>query len=272
MCRATSCEAAYIGENVEIGPGRVVLEPRTLAKMLDALDIQPGEMVLDLGCGLGYSAAVIARLADTVVAVEEDADLAAEAQRALSEEGVDNAVVVAGPLTEGAARHGPYDVITIRGRHRRVARGTGGAVERRRSHRGGLHGGGPGHGEDRAQARRPDHLALCRSTPRHRCWQALPAVASFCDAALIVMAAVTPRRRQDRPRTSARRAGERQEGRRCAMASGSYGNGLMAAQSQARAETLTDALIAAYGTPTCWTRTAPSCARRTKMWRWRCPR
>lgn len=108
-------EAAYVGENVEIGGGRVMLEARTLAKMLDALDIQPGEMVLDLGCGLGYSAAVIARLADTVVAVEEDADLAAEAQRALAEEGVDNAVVVTGPLAAGAPRHGPYDVITIEG-------------------------------------------------------------------------------------------------------------------------------------------------------------
>ena len=108
-------EAAYIGENVEIAPGRVVLEPRTLAKMLDALDIQPDEMVLDLGCGLGYSAAVIARLADTVVAVEEDAALAAEAQRVLSDEGVDNAVVVAGPLAAGAAKHGPYDVIMVQG-------------------------------------------------------------------------------------------------------------------------------------------------------------
>ncbi|MBP9182029.1 MAG: protein-L-isoaspartate O-methyltransferase [Fuscovulum sp.] len=108
-------EAAYVGENVQIAPDRVVLEARTLAKMLDALDIQPGEMVLDLGCGLGYSAAVIARLADTVVAVEEDADLAAEAQRVLSQEGVDNAVVVAGPLAAGAAKHGPYDVITVEG-------------------------------------------------------------------------------------------------------------------------------------------------------------
>jgi protein-L-isoaspartate(D-aspartate) O-methyltransferase len=108
-------EAAYAGQNVEIAPGRVVLEARTLAKMLDALDIQSGEMVLDLGCGLGYSAAVIARLADTVVAVEEDADLAADAQRVLSDEGVDNAVVVAGPLGAGAAKHGPYDVITIEG-------------------------------------------------------------------------------------------------------------------------------------------------------------
>ena len=53
--------------------------------------------------------------ADTVVAVEEDADLAAEAQRVLSQEGVDNAVVVAGPLAAGAAKHGPYDVITVEG-------------------------------------------------------------------------------------------------------------------------------------------------------------
>src|SRR5690606_26221315 len=94
-------EAAYVGSNIEIGPGRVVLEPRGLAKMLHALDLQPGEIVWDIGCGYGYSAAVIAHLAETVVAVEEDADLAAEAQRVLSEEGVDNAVVVAGPLTEG---------------------------------------------------------------------------------------------------------------------------------------------------------------------------
>jgi protein-L-isoaspartate(D-aspartate) O-methyltransferase len=108
-------EAAYVGENLEIGAGRVVLEARTLAKLLDALDIQPGEMVLDLGCGLGYSTAVIARLAGTVVAVEEDETLAAEAARLLSEEGVDNAHVVPGPLTAGAAKHAPYDVITVQG-------------------------------------------------------------------------------------------------------------------------------------------------------------
>ena len=47
-------EAAYMGENVALGQGRVVLEARTLAKLLDALDIQPGELVLDIGCGLGY--------------------------------------------------------------------------------------------------------------------------------------------------------------------------------------------------------------------------
>ena len=108
-------EAAYVGENLDIGQGRVVLEARSLAKLLEALDIQPDEMVLDLGCGLGYSAAVIARLADTVVAIEEDEALAAEAGRILSQEGVDNALVIHGPLALGAAKHAPYDVITVQG-------------------------------------------------------------------------------------------------------------------------------------------------------------
>lgn len=108
-------EAAYLGENVAIGPNRVMLEPRTMAKLLDAIDIQPDELVLDLGCGLGYSTAVIARLAEAVVGVEEDPGLAAEAQRNLSIEAVDNAAVITGPLAAGAARHGPYDVITIQG-------------------------------------------------------------------------------------------------------------------------------------------------------------
>lgn len=108
-------EAAYVGENLTLRPGRVLLEARTLAKLLDALDIQPLEMVLDLGSGLGYSAAVIARLADTVIAVEEDEGLAADAGRLLSEEGVDNALVVQGPLVAGSPRHAPYDVITLQG-------------------------------------------------------------------------------------------------------------------------------------------------------------
>ncbi|TKA94131.1 protein-L-isoaspartate O-methyltransferase [Cereibacter changlensis] len=108
-------ETAYMSDNLPIGSGRVILEPRTFAKFLDALNIQPGEAVLDLGCGLGYSTAVIARLAEAVVAVEEDETLATEAQRTLSQEGVDNAAVIVGPLAEGAAKHGPYDVIMLEG-------------------------------------------------------------------------------------------------------------------------------------------------------------
>lgn len=108
-------EAAYAELPIELAPGRVIFEPRTLAKMLDALDIQRGEMVLDLGCGLGYSAAVIARLADFVMAVEQESELAAEAERRLGEAGVDNVAVIAGPLAEGDPKHGPYDVIVVEG-------------------------------------------------------------------------------------------------------------------------------------------------------------
>jgi protein-L-isoaspartate(D-aspartate) O-methyltransferase len=107
-------EAAYVGENMPLGSA-VLLEARTLAKMLDAIDVQPGDVVLDIGCGLGYSTSVIARMADAVVAVEQDDAMASEAQRILASEGVDNAAVVAGALTAGSAKHGPFDAITIQG-------------------------------------------------------------------------------------------------------------------------------------------------------------
>jgi len=108
-------EAAYIGENLALDAERVMLEPRTLAKMLDALQIQPTHVALDIACGLGYSAAVLARLCDFVVAVEDDESRADEAQSILSERGVDNAAVMTGPLAEGAAKSAPYDVIMIEG-------------------------------------------------------------------------------------------------------------------------------------------------------------
>lgn len=106
---------AYVGENLDLGQGRVVLEPRTFAKLLDGLAIGAGELVLDVGCALGYSAAVIARMAQAVVAVEEDEGMAVEAQEALVDQGSDNVIVHRGPLADGAAEHGPYDLIIIEG-------------------------------------------------------------------------------------------------------------------------------------------------------------
>ena len=108
-------EAAYIGENLTIGDGRVVLEPRTLAKMLDALNIQQDELVLDIGAGLGYSSAVIAYMAEAVVAVESDDSMAEDAQTSLAEQNIDNVVVQNAPLAEGAPEHGPYDVMILQG-------------------------------------------------------------------------------------------------------------------------------------------------------------
>lgn len=108
-------EAAYMGENLPLAPDRVLLEPRTLAKMLDALDLGITDLVLDVGCGRGYSAAVIARIAEAVVAVEEDETMAREAEATLAAERVDNVAVVVAPLIEGSPRHGPFDAICIEG-------------------------------------------------------------------------------------------------------------------------------------------------------------
>lgn len=108
-------QTAYLDGNLPLGDGRVLLEPRTMGKLLDALAVTPQDLILDIGCGLGYSAALLARLGDTVVALENDESRADEAQRALSENGVDNAAVVTGALNQGAAKHGPYDVIVIEG-------------------------------------------------------------------------------------------------------------------------------------------------------------
>ena len=95
-------EAAYVSEHVPLGGGRVLLDPRVFAKMLDALDISNDDLVLDVGAGLGYSAAVIARIAEAVVAVEDDDTRASEAQSLLSEHHADNVILHEGPLDAGA--------------------------------------------------------------------------------------------------------------------------------------------------------------------------
>ncbi len=110
-----SRQIAYSGMDIAIGDQRVVLDRRVLAKMLDALDIRPNEFVLDIGSGMGYSAAVIARMAEGVVALEEDEGMVKIAEGNFASLSVDNAVAMAGPLSGGAPKHSPYDVITIQG-------------------------------------------------------------------------------------------------------------------------------------------------------------
>lgn len=105
---------AYADVQIPLGEGRVMLEPRSMGKMLDVLSLDPGALVLHLGAGQGYGTALLAHLVAAVVAVEEE-PLAREARESLAATGADNALVEAGPLAEGAARHGPYDAILIDG-------------------------------------------------------------------------------------------------------------------------------------------------------------
>lgn len=108
-------DVAYAGAEVPVAPGRTLMEPRIFAKMLEEADIGPRDLVLDLGCANGYSTAVIARMAEAVVGIDPDAALIEQGRGILNQLEVHNAALSAGPLAEGDAAHGPFDVIMING-------------------------------------------------------------------------------------------------------------------------------------------------------------
>ena len=112
---------AYIDEHIEIAapaagqPARYLMQPSPFAKLVQLAEIHPGDFVLDVGCGTGYSSAVLSRLASSVIALESDPALAQAATSTLSSLGCDNVAVVQGKLHEGYASEAPYDVIFVGG-------------------------------------------------------------------------------------------------------------------------------------------------------------
>lgn len=106
---------AYVDEDVEIAAGRYLMEPMVLARLVQEANVAADDMVLDVGCGTGYAAAVMSRLAGTVIALDVDGSLAEEAERTLGAVGADNAIVVTGPLADGHSQQAPYDVILLGG-------------------------------------------------------------------------------------------------------------------------------------------------------------
>ena len=110
---------AYADEHLRVSDTgnrqRYILAPRLLAKLIQLLSIEPDGLVLDIGPATGYSTALLARLGQTVIALEEDPRLAERAQATLTTLGIDNAVVITGPMRSGAPDEGPYDVILLNG-------------------------------------------------------------------------------------------------------------------------------------------------------------
>jgi protein-L-isoaspartate(D-aspartate) O-methyltransferase len=118
---AAKRDCAYFDEDIELAPAqggnppRFLMEPSPFAKLVQLAAIRPSDFVLDVGCGTGYSAAVLSRLASSVIAVEADPALAESASRNLTRLGCDNVAVVRGALPEGYAAEAPYDVIFVGG-------------------------------------------------------------------------------------------------------------------------------------------------------------
>jgi len=106
---------AYASEALPLGNGRALMEPRNFAKLVHAAHVKPRDVVLVIGAGTGYGAAILARLAETVVALEEDEALAKEADSLLGQVGADNAAVVKGQLAQGCPSQAPFDVIFLEG-------------------------------------------------------------------------------------------------------------------------------------------------------------
>jgi protein-L-isoaspartate(D-aspartate) O-methyltransferase len=112
---------AYMDEAVPVArdcagkPTRTLLAPRALAKLIQACEIEPTAAVLDVGCATGYSTAVLAHLAASVVGVEVDQGLASQATQVLGKLAIGNATVICGPLEAGAPEQAPFDAILLNG-------------------------------------------------------------------------------------------------------------------------------------------------------------
>jgi protein-L-isoaspartate(D-aspartate) O-methyltransferase len=106
---------AYMERCIPLGAGRVLLDPRCFAKLLQLAAVKPDDVVLDVGCGAGYSAAVLSLLAARVFALEQDAELAARTEKNLRDVGAVNTQTIRGPLTKGCPEHAPFDVIVLNG-------------------------------------------------------------------------------------------------------------------------------------------------------------
>lgn len=112
---------AYMDEDVflgDLGDGspRSLMEPMAFARLVQLAAIGPGDFVLDIGCASGYSIAVLAYLAQSAIAVEQDADLAAVASENLNQLELSNAAVLNSPHADGCADQAPFDAIIISGR------------------------------------------------------------------------------------------------------------------------------------------------------------
>jgi protein-L-isoaspartate(D-aspartate) O-methyltransferase len=106
---------AYSDEDIWITPKRSLMDPSTLARLLQAAELAFEERVLDIGCASGYSTAILSPLVHSIVAVEEDASLLSAAEAAWRNLGLSDITPHQGPFDHGCPPHGLYDLILVNG-------------------------------------------------------------------------------------------------------------------------------------------------------------
>src|SRR4051794_35609106 len=106
-------EFAYEDSPLPIEAEQTISQPYIVAYMIEALGLEGGERVLEIGTGFGYAAAVLSRVAGEVYSVERIGQLAERAAATLSELGYDNIHILHGDGTRGWSEHAPYDAIAV---------------------------------------------------------------------------------------------------------------------------------------------------------------
>jgi protein-L-isoaspartate(D-aspartate) O-methyltransferase len=106
---------AYIDEDLPVAPGRVLVEPMIVARLIQSAGVRAGDRVLEIATGTGYGAAVLKAMGADVTALDSDAAILASAKSATAAAGYDGITFVQGPLTAGASEKAPFDVILITG-------------------------------------------------------------------------------------------------------------------------------------------------------------
>jgi protein-L-isoaspartate(D-aspartate) O-methyltransferase len=103
--------SAYQDHPLPIGAGQTISQPYIVALMIEAAEISAGDLVLEVGAGSGYAAAVMSRIARAVVGVERQHDLVGSARERVHRLGYDNISIVEGDGTRGWPDKAPFDAI-----------------------------------------------------------------------------------------------------------------------------------------------------------------
>ncbi len=108
-------DIAYMDESLDIGQGRFLLAPIAYAKMLEAVTPNENDVVLDIGCGSGYSSAILSPLVTTVIALEHNKRQMDKAVKLWEQLGACNIALIEGALTDGVLEQAPYSLIIFNG-------------------------------------------------------------------------------------------------------------------------------------------------------------